>query len=298
MIAAVWSLWVAPGAGAAAPAERLTVAVTATDLEAIVKAVGGDQVVTFSLFKGCILRQGLAVEVGVRDRLLRANAVVWSGFFNESAAVYDAVKGLEMVPEGYKRPVWIDVSRGAHRVNVPISSCEGYVEVSFMYGDPFFWLNPKNGRVIARNVAEELAALRPDRRAYFFANAEAFRQVLNKDIERWRKALEPIAALKVFSAQCGWQNFAQVGGPSFATCKGTPGQLPAAQVLADHVNQMGCQIVLVDPNTPPQYGLVFREETKARVIEVPSSLDDLAGGQRYQDLFDNLVKKLVEAGTS
>jgi hypothetical protein len=120
--------------------------------------------------------------------------------------------------------------------------------------------------------------------------------VLNKDIERWRKTLEPIAALKVFSAQCGWQNFAQIGGPSFATCKRTPGQLPAAQLLADHVNQMGCQIVLVDPNTPAEYGLAFREKTRAKIIEVPSSLDDLAGGQRYQDLFENLVKKLVEAG--
>ena len=167
-----------------------------------------------------------------------------------------------------------------------------------MYGDPFFWLNPKNGRVIARNVAEELAALRPDRKAYFLANAEEFRQELNKDIERWRKTLEPIAALKVFSAQCGWQNFAQIGGPSFATCKGTPGRLPAAQLLADHVNQMECQIVLVDPNTPPDYGRVFRERTKARVIEVPSSLDDLAGSRRYQDLFENLVQKLVEAGRS
>ena len=298
LVVAACSLWTAAGAGAAASGERLTVAVTEADIEAIVKVVGGDQVDTFSLFKGCILRKELAVEPGARDRLLKADVVVWSGFFNESAAIYESVKRLDQVPEGFKRPTWIDVSRGAHRVNVPTSSCDGYVEALFMYGDPFFWLNPRNGVVIARNLAEELAVLRPAKKAYFLANAEAFEKALTKDIERWHRELEPIAALKVFSAQCGWQNFAQVGGVTFATCKGTPGQLPAPKALAEDVNQLGCRIVLVDPNTPPEYGRAFRELTKARVVEAPSSIGDLTGAKSYQDVFDNLVKKLLEASSS
>jgi len=283
-------------AAVAAPADRLVVAVTEADVESIVKAVGGEAVDTFSLFRGCILRKDLMVEPAVRERLLKADVVVWTGFFNESAAIHESVKLLDKVPEGFKRPTWIDVSRGAHRVNVPVSSCEGYVEVPFMYGDPFFWLNPRNGKVIARNVAEELAVLRPAKRSTFLANAEAFRKALNKDIERWQAELAPIAKLKVFSAQCGWQNFSQIGGPTFATCKGTPGQLPAPQVLAEHVQEMGCQIVLVDPNTPAEYGRVFREHTTASVVEVPSSIAELKGASRYGELFDNIVKKLVEAG--
>ena len=220
---------------------------------------------------------------------------MWTGFFNESAAIHDSVKGAPSCPEGFKRPAWIDVSRGANRVNVPTSTCEGYVEVSFMYGDPFFWLNPKNGGVIARNVAEGLAELRPEKRALFLANARRFREGLNADIQRWQRALGPLDKVKVFSTQCGWQNFAQIGGPAFATCKGTPGQLPTPEVLAEHVRAMGCEVVLLDPNTPAAYGRVFREQTKARVVEVPSSLSNLEGATRYQDLFDNLVHTLVDS---
>jgi ABC-type Zn uptake system ZnuABC Zn-binding protein ZnuA len=284
------------GVSDAATVKRLVVAVTEPDIEAIVKVVGGNEVDTFSLFRGCILRKDLAVEPAVRDRLLRSDVVVWSGFFKESAAIYASVEDVKETPEGFKRPTWIDVSRDAARVNVPTSTCEGYVEASFMYGDPFFWLNPKNGGVIAHNVAQGLAEARPAQRSLFLANAEKLREALDKDIQRWQKALAPLHKVRAFSAQCGWQNFAQIGGPAFATRKGTPGQLPSPEVLADHVKELACKIVLVDPNTPAEYGRAFRERTQARVVEVPSSLGDLKGATRYQDLFENLVKNLVEAG--
>lgn len=284
------------GVRAAAPG-RLAVAVTVDDVEAIAKAVGGDQVEPFTLFKGCILRKDLAVEKSATGRLLKADAVVWTGFFNESAAIYDAVRAAEKAGAKVERkPDWIDVSRGAIRINVPASKCEGYIEMSFMHGDPFFWLNPKNGAVIARNLAEGFGDLRPEKRDYFMANAEAFSKSLDTDIERWKRELEPLAGLRVFSAQCGWQNFSQIGGPSFAACKGTPGQLPSPATLVDHVKQLKVDVILVDPNTPPEYGRAFREGTKAKVIEVPSSIENLSGQPRtYTALFDNLVRALQEA---
>ena len=99
-------------ASLAAPTGKLRVAVTEPDIEIIVRAVGGNQVDTFSLFKGCILRKDLAVEPAVQDKLLKADAVVWTGFFNESAAIND-VLGRPVAgsaPKGAERH-WIDVSR-------------------------------------------------------------------------------------------------------------------------------------------------------------------------------------------
>jgi ABC-type Zn uptake system ZnuABC Zn-binding protein ZnuA len=276
---------------AAAEPGRLMVAVTVDDVEAIAKVVGGDQVDTFTLFKGCILRKDLSVEKAVQGRLLKADAVVWTGFFNESAAIHDSVKLLDKRVES--PPLWIDVSRGVKRINVPTSSCFGYVEVSFMHGDPFFWLNPQNGVVIARDLAEGFAELRPEKKSYFLANAEAFGKALEKDIVRWQAELVPLKGLRIFSAQCGWQNFAQIGGPSFASCKNTPGQLPSPETLVDHVKRMKVHLIIVDPNTPPEYGRAFREETGAKVIEVPSSVENLTGSDRsYSALFDHLIGAL------
>jgi len=300
-----WGRWALCAAGMwmfgitaslAAPAGKVRVAVTEPDIEIIVKAVGGNQVDTFSLFKGCILRKNLAVEPTVLDRLMKADAVVWTGFFNESAAINDAM-GRPVAGSASKdaQVQWIDVSKGAVRANIPTSTCFGYVDPSLMAGDPFFWLNPENGATIARAAAEGLGDMKPDQRAYFLANAEAFNKDLERDIVRWKKELEPLAGLRIFSAQCGWQNFSKLGGPTFVVCKGTPGTLPTPQLLLDHVKEMKAQVILVDPNTPPEYGRAFRKDSGLKVIEVASSVEAIPGARSYSDLFDNLIKALQGA---
>lgn len=280
--------------GGSGSAERpIRVAVTEADIESIVQAVGGPDVQTFHLFRGCILRRGLEVDPRVADRLATAEAVVWSGFFNESRAVFS---WLEQLPadrrDGLHPPAWIDVSRDAARVNVPASSCDSYVELQYMPGDPFFWLNPENGAVIARNVAEGLARLRPARRQVYEANAQAFVQDLTRRIAGWKTELAARGALKVFSAQCGWQNFTRLGGPRIMACRTTPGQLAPPERLAMQLRDLDLDVILVDPNTPPEYGEAFRRHTRARVVEVASSIADLPPGATYVTLFDNLLTAL------
>lgn len=275
--------------------EPLSLAVTEPDIETIVAAVGGNQVSTFSLFKGCILRENLTVDPAVKSRLAKADIIVWTGFLSESAAINAGVEKAKPESIGRTKIRWIDVSKSAVRANVPTSSCYGPVDPNSISGDPFFWLNPQNGAVIARNVAGGLARVRPAKRAYFFANADAFSATLNKDIARWKEALKPLAHLRVFSAQCGWQNFSKLGGPAFVVCRETPGSLPTPQNLVDRVKQMRAQIIILDPNTPADYETAFREQPGFRVIEVASSIQNLPGAHTYSALFDNLVHALQDA---
>jgi ABC-type Zn uptake system ZnuABC Zn-binding protein ZnuA len=282
-------MWMLGATSLAAPAVRIRVAVTEPDIEIIVRVAGIK--LTLSACSRVHLSKGPRRGIAVQDKLLKADAVVWTAF-NESAAISDVLEPLR-APQGAERH-WIDISKGAVRVS-PTSTCFGYVDPSLMAGDPFFWLNPENGASIARAAAEGLGDMRPDKRGYFLANAEAFQKDLERDIVRWKKELEPLVGIRIFSAQCGWQNFSKLGGPTFVVCKGSPGTLPTPQLLLDHVKEMKAQIILVDPNTPPEYGRAFRKDSGIKVIEVASSVDAIPGARSYSDLFDNLVKALKEA---
>jgi ABC-type Zn uptake system ZnuABC Zn-binding protein ZnuA len=276
--------------------EPLSVAVTEPDIEAIVAVVGGREINTFSLFKGCILRENLMVDPEFKNRLAKAEVIVWTGFLSESAAINASVESSRPASTGQtKAPRWIDVSKSAVRANVPASSCYSPLDLKSVSGDPFFWLNPANGAVIARNVADGLARVCPEKRAYFLANADAFSVVLVKDIARWKEELKPLAHLRIFSAQCGWQNFSKVGGPVFVVCKESLGPLPTPQHLVDRVRQMKAQIIILDPNTPSDYENAFREQPEFRVIQVASSIENIPNARTYNALFDNLVRALQEA---
>jgi ABC-type Zn uptake system ZnuABC Zn-binding protein ZnuA len=295
-LAAVAAAGVAVRSAATAPAQKIRVAAVTADLGAIVQRVGSADVAVTSLLKGCILRPDLQVEAGALDALFAADAVVWSGLFHESAAIHAAVSKLPVERRAtLSQPLWIDVSHGAARVNVPTSSCEGFVEIQFMHGDPFFWLNPENGAVIARNVAEGLARLRPEHAEMYAANAETFAAEMAASIERWRAELAPLAGTKVFVAQCGWANLSRLGGPVFMSCRTTPGTLARPEVLAEQVAAQEVPIVVVDPNTPREYAETFRARTRAAVVVIPSSLADLPGARTYPALFDNVVKSLLQA---
>jgi ABC-type Zn uptake system ZnuABC Zn-binding protein ZnuA len=252
LLLACWSL--AALATAAAP---LVVAVSEPDIAAIVRDVGGNQVETSVLFKGCILRRQLQVEQTVRQSLLKADAVVWTGFLPEAGAVRLAVGDR---PE--------------------------------RHGDPFFRLNPENGAVMARNVAEGLAKLRPEEKAYFEGNAEAFRNALAADIVRWKAELQALAGVRVLCTQCGWENFAKLGGPELIVCKKAPGCPMTPEAIAKHVKQVSAQIILLDPHTIARVAKALREVPGVVVAEAPSSIGDLPGATSYAAIFDNVIQVL------
>lgn len=262
---------------------------TVEDIQAIVKVVGGEEVDTYPLFKGCIVAPGLAVTASEKGRLPAADVVVWTGFFGESQAIYEAVKGAK-APS--RNPSWIDVSHGVKRVNVPVTECSGTTDVRFMHGDPFFWLNPENGAVIARNLAEGLARVRPERARAFHQRATAFSAELRGRILQWKADMARLKGLKVFGTQCGWLNLmAALPGPAFGSCKSTPGQLPSTGLLVQHVRDLKVEAVLVDPNTPPAYEAALRDASVAKVLMVPSSIEHLKE-KTYFALFENVVREL------
>jgi ABC-type Zn uptake system ZnuABC Zn-binding protein ZnuA len=273
---------------------RLSVAVAESDIEAIVKAVGGDQVDTFSLIRECILKSNLQVEPDVLDRLARADVVVWSGFLRESAAINAGLDRVRTASNRAAPPEWIDVSKGAARVDLPTTTCYGDNDYELVSGDPFFWLNPQNGSVIAQNIAYGLSELKPDKRAYFLANADKFATALDSDINRWKEQLSPLSELRVFTTLCGWQNFSSLGGPHFIVCNETPGVLPKPDNLVEQLKRVKTNLVLVDPNTSLDYVKAFREETGFTVIEVPSSIDKIPGAQTYSELFENMIQALLK----
>lgn len=275
----------------------LVVAASEPDIEAIVKEVGGNQVETFTLFQGCILKRHLTVDPAAKMKLLGANVLVWTGFMPEAGAIRLAVGSLPESPQKKTwNPAWINLSKGAVQVDPARATgggwCEGDVNEFTTHGDPFFRLNPENGAVMANEVARELAKLRPDQKAYFEGNADAFAKGLARDIERWKEGLKPLAGVRILCTQCGWQNFAKLGGPELLVCKRKPGCCPTPEALVKHVEEMKVAVILLDPHTMPNHVKALRTVPHVILADVPSSIGDLPGATSYAAIFDNFVEVL------
>jgi hypothetical protein len=75
-------------------------------------------------------------------------------------------------------------------------------------GNPHFWLDPENGKIVARDVAAKLAQLRPNDKAYFDQLLADFAGRLDAAEKRWLAALAPYKGVKVVTYHRSYPNFA------------------------------------------------------------------------------------------
>src|SRR4030095_15879733 len=68
---------------------------------------------------------------------------------------------------------YVDASAGGNLLQVPsaVNRAEGDIHI---YGNPHYCLDPLNGKVIARNIANGLERVDPANKAFYEANLQAF----------------------------------------------------------------------------------------------------------------------------
>src|SRR5437867_1363453 len=64
-------------------------------------------------------------------------------------------------------------------------------------GNPHYWLDPENGKIIARDIADKLSQFRPADRAAFQQRLSDFTGRLDAAEKRWLAALAPYKGTKV-----------------------------------------------------------------------------------------------------
>src|SRR6188508_1559915 len=153
----------------AAPARAagLKVVTTTQDLESIVREVGGDKVEVESLAKGYQDPHFVEAKPSFILKLNRADLLVAVGRELEIGwlpALINQARNAKVQPgaNGY-----LDASSTAKILDVAtgaVTRAEGDVHPQ---GNPHYWTDPENGKIVAKEIADKLSQLRPDDRAYF-----------------------------------------------------------------------------------------------------------------------------------
>ena len=164
---------------------------TTQDLESLAKEVGGDKVETESLAKGYQDPHFVEAKPSFILRLNRADLLVVVGRELEIGwlpALINQARNAKIQPgaTGY-----LDASLTAKILDIPtgaVTRAEGDVHPQ---GNPHYWLDPENGRRIAKAVQERLSQLDPADAAVFAQREADFERRLSDAEQRWRAAMAP-----------------------------------------------------------------------------------------------------------
>ena len=290
---------------AAAPAWGggvVSVVTTTTDLKALVEAVGGDRVRVESLAPAVHDPHAVEVKPGQLARLRDAVLLVRVGLDHEPwlTRALRSAGNPRLTPPG---PGNLDASQG-----IPLLQAETVrarpergVHVHAL-GNPHYWLDPENARVITATILGGLARLAPADQAVFTANRARFLERLDAGLARWSRALAPLAGLRVVVVHDSWPYFARrFGLVVVAAIEPSPGVPPSPQSLATLTARMregGVRLIIAEPWSNAAVVSQVAARSGARAVTLAASVGADLEAADYIALFDLNVLRLVEASAA
>jgi zinc/manganese transport system substrate-binding protein len=218
---------------------KLNVGATTQDVEAVVKAVGGDQVTTFAVAKGTQDPHQIEAKPSFMVKFRDADLVVSMGLELETAWLVPLLQGsrntkialgtkgnLELGPS--LEP--IEVAKGA------VSRAEGDVHPS---GNPHFQLDPIRLGKAAVLIADRMGELDPPHRDLFRANADKFQKHMEDKTKEWQARLNKTGIKEFVSYHKTFSYFAdRFGIKNTLHLEPKPGIPPTASHILQVIDEM------------------------------------------------------------
>src|SRR5215216_7948702 len=191
------------GFGSAAEA-KLRVVTSLQDLASIAQSVGGDRVDTFALAKGYQDPHFVDAKPSFVLQLSRADLLIVAGLELEIGylpPLIDQSRNNKIHPGN---PGYLDASVGTDILQRPTTQVTRAMGDVHPYGNPHYWTDPENGRVVARSIAARLSQLDPGGAATYQTNLAAFEARLTQKKAEWAAKMAPYAGTKVVTFHDSW----------------------------------------------------------------------------------------------
>jgi len=286
---------------ATAPPARAAVNVmTATeDLADLTRQVGGDRAKVESIARGYQDPHFVEAKPSFILKLAKADLLVVVGRELEIGWLPSLIQQSRNAKVQVGADGYLDASLTAKILEIPTGQLTRAMGDVHPLGNPHYWLDPGNGRRIAKAIADKLSQMAPADAAYFASRYADFDKRLAEAEKRWDATMAPYKGLKVVTYHRSWPNFVdRFGLDVIGYVEPRPGIPPSPGHTIDLIGEMKRQnvkILIVEPyfdlKTPQSIG----RETGAKVVVLPPSV----GGEKeitdYISLFDYDLNLLVAA---
>ncbi len=315
--------------------EKLQIVTTTTDLASIARSVAGSHGMVKSIASGREDPHFIQAKPGYM--LLARDADLWIrvGMDLEigwEGPILDGSRNPSIRVGGAKH---LDASEGVIKLDVPKVRVTRDMGDVHAQGNPHYWLDPLNARIVAGSICKRLCTIEPKYAKDFRQNLGAFRSSLDghmfgevlvaeyggaklwslllkgklyhfletrKESERlggWLRKMKPFQGAKIVTYHRSWVYFTNRFGLGIAAeLEPKPGIPPTPSHLADVIGRMKAEHVRAIV-LAPYYGRKAAEtvasKTGAKVLVCPISVDKASGITDYLSLMDHIVFKISEA---
>jgi len=282
-----------------AAAKKLNVVTSTTDLAALAQEVGGDKINVEAIARGYQDPHFVEAKPSFLLKLKNADLLVSVGLDLEIGWLPPLItqSGNGRIQQGANG--YLDASQFAEILEIPtgkVTRAEGDVHP---LGNPHYWLDPDNGRRVAKGIAGKLSELDPGDQAYFLQRFSDFDNRLNEAEKRWDSQMAPYRGRKVVTYHRSWPNFAKhFGLEVIGYVEPRPGIPPTPSHTIELINLMkreNVKVMLIEPYFDLRTPNSVASQTGGKVLVMPPSVGGEKGTEDYFKLFDYDLAMLKQA---
>src|SRR2546430_423978 len=280
-------------------AKKLNVITATTDMAALTQEVGGDRVTVESLAKGYQDPHFVEAKPSFLLKLRQADLLVVVGLQLEIGWLPPLItqsgnSRIQVGANGY-----LDASQFAEILEIPQGSITRAMGDVHPLGNPHYWLDPDNGRRVARGIAGKLGEMDPEDAAYFQQRFQDFDRRLSEADKKWQADMKPFHGRKVITYHNSAPNFAHHFGLNVVGfVEPRPGIPPTPSHTLEVINMMKrdhVKVIMVEPYFDRKTPDSIARETGGTVVEYLPSVGGLKEVTTYFQLFDYDIALLTKA---
>src|SRR5580765_8799244 len=190
-----------------AEAKKLNIVTATTDMAALVQEVGGEKVTAESVARGYQDPHFVEAKPSFLLKLRQADLLITVGLQLEIGWLPPLITQsgnprIQIGANGY-----LDASQFAEILDIPTGPVTRAMGDVHPLGNPHYWLDPDNGRRIAKAFADKFSAMQPASAAVFAQHYADFDKRLTEAQKGWADRMAPYKGRKVVTYHRSWPNF-------------------------------------------------------------------------------------------
>jgi len=280
-------------------APALKVVTSTTDLHDIAHAVGGTRITAIHISEGYQDPHFVEAKPSFILQLKNADVFAFVGLDLEigwMSLLVDGSRNPKVRPGGAGH---LDVSRVIPVIDVASGNVDRSQGDVHPRGNPHYWLDPANGKRIAKLFQQKFSELDPAGAAAYAANEKTFETKLDAAAQAWAPMVAQIKGQPIIAWHTSWRYFAQYTGANIVGfMEPKPGVPPSPAHLAGLVATMkrtGAKVIVMEPYYDRKVSDFVASKTGATVLVLPASVGGVKGIADYIQLIEYDIKQLANA---
>ena len=274
----------------------IKVVTTTTDLKSITELVGGNKVSVLSIATGYQNPHFVDPKPSYIISLSNASLFVTVGLDLETGWSPSLLSSSRNTKIQKGSPGYVDASEGVGLMQVPAALNRGEGDIH-IYGNPHYWLDPLNGKVIARNIADGLERVDPADKAYFETNLQAFFKKINDKMAEWQTKMAPYKGSKIIAYHNEWCYFERRFGLQIVDfMEPKPGIPPSPSQLVKVIKEVSAnkiKVIISSPYFSTSSSDVVSKQTGVKTLTLATSTNAFDPVKDYFGLFDYDIDQLT-----